>query len=63
MKIVLFNNGEKIKIPDEIADMIGKNILKDSGASKWQVFTDAGKESLLINLNDVSGIYDKSNIL
>lgn len=65
MKILEFKNGNKIKIADEQANVIGQRIVSSDGAKLWQIFHDTNKSItfLIINLNEVAGIYDGENVL
>lgn len=65
MKILLFKNGSKIKIHDIVAEQIKKRTLSKDGARQWQSFIEeeTGKCVLIINLNEVSGIYANENII
>jgi len=65
MKIVQFKNGDKIKVADEVANVVSKNIITKDGVRNWQTFTEqsTGEFILMFNLNEVVAIYSNENIL
>jgi len=57
MKIIAFKNGDKIKVIDDIANVISER-LTGKGAKDWQTFTDPNNKDFLLifNLSEVNYI-------
>lgn len=63
--IVILNNGIKIKVSQNVADTILKNIGRPDGAKSWQMFSadDTTVAVHLFQLSQVSAITDEKNII
>lgn len=62
--IVILNNGTRIKISNEMVQAIGKNILSEKGANKWQVELSSSTNTMRIfNLQDISVICEENDIV
>ena len=65
MKIVMFNDGTKIKVHDKVANEISKRLLSKDGIRNWQTFTEesTGELILIFDMNKVNCIISNENIL